>query len=269
MLRSSSRNAITCVLLGLLQAAPHAQAAVANMDISTVPLDPRSAAKPNIIFGLDDSGSMDFEVLLGTNDGAAWWLKPSSGSSSFVDSNGKLWFNANGNSGNDGANTWYKYAYLFPDGTASDARVLSDNNFDHYAIAPIPVFAFFRSHDYNPLYYDPQTTYKPWDPAYLSGATRTFTNATATAARSHPWFPTSGTATTVNLTANLSSPAANWTFRMLPGMTIPGASISGIVGRRNGGTWNNVTTNVAIAAGDTWDVAIPYYPATYYSLDTT
>ncbi len=56
---------------------------------------------------------------------------------------------------------------------------------------------------------------------------------------------------------------------MLPGMTIPGASISGIVGRRNGGTWNNVTTNVAIAAGDTWDVAIPYYPATYYAVDST
>jgi type IV pilus assembly protein PilY1 len=269
MTRSSSRNAIVFVLLGLLQAAPQAQAAVANMDISNVPLDVRSAAKPNIIFGLDDSGSMDFEVLLATNDGAAWWLKPSSGGSSFTDSSGKVWFNANGNSGNDGTNTWYKYAYLFPDGNASDARVLSDNNFDHYAIPPIPDFAFFRSHEYNPLYYDPQTTYKPWDPAYLSGATRTFSNATATAARSHPWFPSFGTATTVNLTANLSSPAANWTFRMLPGMTIPGASISGIVGRRNGGTWNNVTTNVAIAAGDIWDVAIPYFPATYYTLDTT
>ncbi len=270
MLRTPSRNAFVCALLALLQISWEAHAAVANMDISTVPLDVRSAAKPNIIFGLDDSGSMDFEVLLDTNDGAAWSLKPSSGASSFTDGSGKLWFNANGNAGNDGSgNTWYKYGYLFPDGTTSDARVMSDNTYDHFAIPPTPAFASFRSRQYNPLYYDPLTTYKPWDPAYISAATRTFSNASTTAARSHPWFPTSGSPTTINLTTNLSTAAANWTFRMLPGMTIPGASISGIVGRRNGGTWNNVTTNVVIAPGDTWDVAIPYYPATYYAVDST
>ena len=60
------------------------------MDISTVPLDVRSAAKPNIIFGLDDSGSMDFEVLLDTNDGAAWWLKPIVRRIWFTDGSGKL-----------------------------------------------------------------------------------------------------------------------------------------------------------------------------------
>jgi type IV pilus assembly protein PilY1 len=270
MMRTTSHTAVAWLWIALLEMSPAAQgASVANMDISTVPLDVRSAAKPNIIFGLDDSGSMDFEVLLNTNDGAAWWLKPSSGTPSFTDGSGKLWFNANGNPGNDSSGTWYKYAYLFPDGTASDARVLSDNTYDHYAIAPIPAFAFFRSHQYNPLYYDPQAIYAPWAPAYLSGATRTFSAASSSAARSHPWLPTAGSPTTVNLTTNLSSAAANWTFRMLPGMTIPGASISGIVGRRNAGTWNNVTTNLAIAPGDTWDVEIPYYLATYYVVDST
>ena len=133
MLRTPSHNAVVCALLALLPISWEAHAAVANMDISTVPLDVRSAAKPNIIFGLDDSGSMDFEVLLDTNDGAAWWLKPSSGASSFTDGNGKLWFNANGNSGSDGSgNTWYKYGDLFPDGTTSDARVMSDNTYDHF-----------------------------------------------------------------------------------------------------------------------------------------
>ena len=264
MLRPTSPKTLVWLLLVLLQAPWQAQAAVANMDISTVPLNASGTAKPNIIFGLDDSGSMDFEVLLQTNDGAAWWQKPSSGTSSFTDASGDLWFNANGNAGVDGANTWYKYAYLFPDGNASDARNNTDATYDHFAIAPIPAFAYFRSYQYNPLYYNPYTTYLPWDPAYLSGATRTFSAASTSAARSHPWLPTSGSPTTINLAASLSSAATNWTFRMLPGMTIPGASISGIVGRRNGGTWNNVTTNVAIAAGDYWDVQIPYYPATYY-----
>ncbi len=269
MLRPTLSLALVWPLLVLLQAPWQAQAAVANLDISSVPLDVRSAAKPNIIFGLDDSGSMDFEVLLSTNDGAAWWQKPSSGTSSFLDSSGTLWFNANGNAGVDGSSTWYKYAYLFPDGNGTDGRVNTDATYDHFAIAPIPAYAYFRSFQYNPIYYNPYTTYQPWDPAYLSGATRSFTAASTSAARSHPWLPTSGTATTVNLAASLSSAATNWTFRMLPGMTIPGATISGIVGRKNGGTWNNVTTNVAIAAGDTWDVQIPYYPATYYLIDAT
>src|SRR5262245_48455170 len=219
MSRTILRTTIAYLLPASLQGPWTARAAsVANMDLSNLPIDPRSAAKPNIIFGLDDSGSMDFEVLFATNDGAAWWLKPASGTSSFADGSGKLWFNPNGNSGNDSGNTWYKYAYLFPDGTASDARVLSDNAFDHYALPPISAFAYFRSHQYNPLYYDPQITYTPWASAYLAGATRAFSAASTTAARSHPWLPTAGSPTTINLTANSSSAAANWTFRMLSGM---------------------------------------------------
>src|SRR4051794_39275378 len=114
MLRSMTRNTLVWLMILTLElplAVVHA-AATANMDISSTPLDVRSAAKPNIIFALDDSGSMDNEVLVGTNDGAAWWLKPSSGSSGFTDSTGNLYFNANGNSGADSAGTWYKYTYL-------------------------------------------------------------------------------------------------------------------------------------------------------------
>ena len=111
----------------------------------------------------------------------------------FTDSSGKLLFNANGNAGVDGAKTWYKYVYLFPDGNASDARINTDATYDHFAIAPIPAYAYFRSYQYNPIYYNPNTTYQPWNPAYISGATRTFSAASTSAARSHPWFPTSGT----------------------------------------------------------------------------
>src|SRR5207342_3048293 len=108
MQRTSSHNAIVLILLALLQMPWQALAAVANIDISTVPLDPRSAAKPNIIFGLDDSGSMDSEVMVNANDGAVWWERTAA---SFADSSGNLLYNANGNAGNDGTKTWYKYIY--------------------------------------------------------------------------------------------------------------------------------------------------------------
>ena len=44
----------------------------ATTDVSKTPLMPSSVAKPNVIFGLDDSGSMDFEVMINSHDGALW-----------------------------------------------------------------------------------------------------------------------------------------------------------------------------------------------------
>ena len=87
----------------------------ASTDVSKTPLIPSSLAKPNVIFGLDDSGSMDFEVMINANDGALWW------SDTFVvngqtgtgwDANGAPLFNATGNSGSG----WTKFSYLFPNG---------------------------------------------------------------------------------------------------------------------------------------------------------
>ena len=97
MLRSMTRHTLVWLMiltLGLSWQAVHAAVVTPNMDLSTVPLDVRSVAKPNIIFGLDDSGSMDNELLLPTNDGAAWWQRPGSGASGYTDATGKLYFNA-------------------------------------------------------------------------------------------------------------------------------------------------------------------------------
>jgi type IV pilus assembly protein PilY1 len=231
-------------------------------DLASVPLDMKSSVKPNVIFALDDSGSMDFEVLLSTSDGALWWEKTAK---SFV-SNGVPSFNSSGVSGTSGSQTWYKYAYLFPNGSTTDARHLTDSTYDHFAIPPIPAYAWVRSAAYNPLFYDPSDTYVPWKPAYVGGGTRTFIGASPTAARSHPIDGTLAH----DLTATLTSTNSNWTFKMLPGMTIPGVSISGITGKKNGsGAFGAVTTNYAIPSNETWDVSIPYFMATYYVLDST
>jgi type IV pilus assembly protein PilY1 len=244
----------------------HAVANAAATDISQMPLDAKSQATPNLIFGIDDSGSMDSEVLLATNDGALWW---DAGTRAFWSASGVLNFNTNGVAGNSGGTTWYKYVYLFPNGSGSGNRTYSDATYDHFGIPPTPAYVFMRSADYNTLYYNPMVTYTPWEPAYISGATRTFPDVAPTAARSHPWYPTTGTPTSFDLTQSSSVTTTNWTFRMLPGMTIPGATIPGIQGRRNGGALNPVTTDYAIPAGETWDVSIPYFPATFWVKDST
>src|SRR5690606_25126082 len=94
-----------------------------------------------------------------------------------------------------------EYGYLFPNGYgASDTRNYTDT---YAAVPPLPAFGFIRSHEYNPMYYNPAITYRPWTPGWINGALRSFANASPIAARSHPWFPTSGTATTMNLTATV------------------------------------------------------------------
>ncbi len=106
-MKTTTKLAIACCL-------PLAQATAfaATTDISQMPLDAKSQATPNLIFGIDDSGSMDSEVLLATNDGALWW---DAGTRTFWSSSGVLNFNTNGVAGSGGGTTWYKYVYLFPE----------------------------------------------------------------------------------------------------------------------------------------------------------
>jgi len=242
-----------CVALVWSQLFTPAWAAV---DIAQVPLDAISNVKPNIIFGMDDSGSMDFEVMLGTNDGSFWW---DTSTKRGWDATGKFYFNQTGNTGSQSDGNWTKYAYLFPNGCASDKRILCDSN-SHYAVPPTPQFAALRSSYYNPIYYDTFKTYSPWPSAYVSGSTRTFSAASPTAPRSHPVTSSTGS---MNLTATLTSTSSNWIFRMLAGMVVPGATIPGIRTSSTGtGSWSDVTTDTTLT-GSTW-ASIPYYPATFY-----
>ena len=42
-------------------------------DYSNVPLPAKKRPNPNLIFSIDDSGSMDGEIAINANDGAAWY----------------------------------------------------------------------------------------------------------------------------------------------------------------------------------------------------
>lgn len=191
---------------------------------------------PALVLAIDDSGSMDSEVLLPTNDGALWWH---TGDQSFVGRNqndnleaGALNYNGAGNANS----TWKKYTYLFPNGTGTGNRLYGDATNDHFAAPPLPQFAFLRSPNYNGQYYDPTQTYLPWPSSYG----QTFSHADPTNA---PSDPVRG-GNSINLTTTLTSTTANWLFRTQNGMkNVDGTTF----------TTENSTS-------------FSYYPATYYVL---
>ena len=164
-------------LIGALLAALPITSSAGPLSLVDTPLFLANQVNPNIILAIDDSGSMDFEVLLPTNDGALWW---DDSAESFVDASGNLNFEAD-----------MKYVYLFPNGqsnTYNGKRVYDDGSSSHYAIPPTKEFAYTRSPDFNKAYYNPDVDYTPW-PSF--GAT-TFGNVNEKAA---PWDPYIGTGT--------------------------------------------------------------------------
>lgn len=243
----------TCVLISM--AILLSSGAVRATDVSKSPLVPSSAAKPNVIFGMDDSGSMDFEVMLSTNDGALWWNDSTvfnGVTGTGWDSTGTALFNTQGTSGNG----WTKMAYLFPNGCDSATRILCDSS-GHYAIAPTYQFAWLRSSTYNPLYYNPGVSYTAWTSAYVGGALKSYANAPGTAAPSHPQFTT-----VTDLTANVALPTSttgNTIFQMQPGMVVPAG---GKIYKNS--AWVTQASNFTVPAGSSYKAAIGYYPATYW-----
>lgn len=196
---------------------------------------------PNIVLAVDDSGSMDSEILLPTNDGALWWH---TGDQSFVgrdQADNQAAGSINYNNTGTASSTWKKYVYLFPNGTGTGNRIYADATNDHYAVPPYPQYAFLRSAAYNKAYYDPSVTYTPWPSTYG----QIFANANPISAASDP---TRG-GNPINLTQNLNSSTDNWKFRVQPGMKY----ITG------------TTLNTHASANS---VAIEYFPATYYTVTT-
>jgi type IV pilus assembly protein PilY1 len=243
--------------LAALIALPHV-AGAAQFDLSDVPMYLAGRPKPNLMMAYDDSGSMDFEVsIAGTVDGALWWrfsdgrFYGRNGSDGNAFDAATLSGPLNVNPTNDNAQTYQKYAYLFPNGlwnnVATERARRTFSSSDHAAIPPTREFAFARSADYNAVYYNPNVRYLPWGPANNGTATYTFANATPTAVESHPLF-TASTSTPLprfDLTQNVDQSAADWTFKMYPGMILPAGAYFQYCYRDNGdcrGGWIGPTS---------------------------
>lgn len=215
------------------------------LSLSQAPLFTMNSVKPNIITVIDDSGSMDFEVVVPTNDGALWW---SVDNNSFVDS-GTLYDNFGGSANDD----WKKFVYLFPNGTGTGNRVYSDGSHDHFAIPPFIQFGYMRSADYNKAYYDPNETYEPW----LEYGVTTFDDITPSAAPSDPVEGSS----TLNLTADMESSSGNYVFKVRPGMVVPKSTYY------YDGSWHTALSDITMSS--IVNMGVRYYPATYYQKVTT
>jgi len=286
--------ASTLALAGLLAAAASSQAT----DLAELPLKASVLAKPNVIFGMDDSGSMDFEVMVYANDGAFWW-DYNAGKGWGVDSahpNSALrtltapWFNASGAS----SSQWRKMSYLFPNGSGDGNRVLTDSANEHFAIMPTTEFAFLRwagvyydsttakyksaptdpaaSTSHNPLYYNTLVTYAPWAPAQLSTGAVTPGAASLTQAKSHPMYGSG----TFNLTSDIFSTNTNAVFTAFPKMTLPAKTSAKRVQRQeckasdNTGctSWSDVTTQGFASDSKLTRVAMDYYAPTFWVKET-
>ena len=217
-------------------------------NLAELPLKASVLAKPNVIFAMDESGSMDAEVMIdGTFQG--WFYGNYQNTS--------LYPNGTRRTG-AAAGDWALF-YLFPDGTGAGNRVYGDPDKAYgYAIPPTTEVAWTRSADYNSIYYDSSKTYVPWSPGYISGTTATsFADASTTAARSHPVLG----ATTIALNADLTSNAADWKFTFLAGMTIPvgAANVQCYFAAYPGGLPYTVPTSRGLCTA-----TMTYYPATFW-----
>jgi len=236
-------------------------------DIANLPLKASVLAKPNVIFALDDSGSMDWEVLFNTSSGQVYWRQDATGSF------GSAWDTANKRPFTT-ASGFSPLSYLFPMGTGTGGALYASTNGNGRAAPPIGQLAWLRSSAFNPLYYDTMVTYPAWSPAYVSGTARTYADAPTNAARSHPG-PLGSAAATLNVGANWNSGSANWsagadndfTFRVLAGMVLPAGTVVSATTSSSGICSGGLTTLSAattVPSGASCRASIPYYPATFW-----
>jgi type IV pilus assembly protein PilY1 len=225
-------------------------------DLSELPLKSSVYNKPNVIIGFDDSGSMDWEMLLKTNQGSVWF-----------DTNAGTMWNGTGFKNNVGESLYY----LFPvanSGGAFDYLPVSGSG---DGVPPTVQFAAMRSSEYNPLYYDPSITYHPWAPGYVTGVEKAYpaidiSNAAAGSPVVSGWStPRNYNGTTKTWSGSSLNLVKDTTVqvRIYKKMAIPaGAVYCTTSSSCTPGTTNN--TGASISAGGTGNMRVPYYPATYW-----
>lgn len=240
------------------------------VEIDQDPLFLVPPVKPALVMAVDDSGSMDSEILLDANDGALWWdsdndsftgLGSNASGTGDVPAPGRLNFNTSG--GNN--SRWQKYTYVFPNGSSNnDGRRLGLS--DHHGVPPIPEFAFARSPEFNSIYFNPAIEYPPWP----SEGSQQFSDADEAAAQADPERGSQ----TWNLKQTVKRDDRHWTFTFYRGMTIPAgteikeADDDACSAEDIPEDWAATTQDIEIKEDDC-EVAVAYYPATFWLKETT
>ncbi len=196
MRQSLMQRALLGALVALLAHGLIAGSQAAELNLSDVPLFLGFRVEPNILFVVDDSGSMDWEVMVPSSNGLFTGTQPDgtspagTGSVKHRDSDDDGQAECDFNSG-----TFFGYLYVveFGENTYGDDG-LDCNTADDEAWR-------IRTSAFNPLYFDPTRTYTPWPGVDANG--NAFQNMPITAARANPYNPNSET---IDLTRHNS----NW-----------------------------------------------------------
>jgi type IV pilus assembly protein PilY1 len=271
-MKAKLQSGIALTALAGLLSGPAAQAT----DVADLPLKASVLAKPTVIFGMDDSGSMDWEVLLDTNSGLLWW----NGVSAWDSTTGKPLRSSDKT----------PYAYLFPLGSNTGGQLYAYDNYYGQAVPPTNEFAWLRASHFNPLYYDSMVTYAPWSPAYVDndgdtdddGSKISYANASTSNALSHPLY-SSGPKLAVGSSWTSSNSLFDdngYMFRVQGGMKLPvgtyvyaQSTTSGVcrasgTGKSATWTWRTLTAEVTVEAGLACWAGIPYFPATFWHAES-
>ncbi|MGE3541425.1 MAG: pilus assembly protein [Candidatus Tectimicrobiota bacterium] len=176
-------------------------ALAAPLDLLNVPIYLSSAVEPNVLLVIDDSGSMDWEVITRdfANDGRYTGTQPDGTSPAGAGSVRHRDSDDDGRSdcgfGVLGGQTIYGYAYGVEFATntyTDDTRDCNTADEEEWR---------FRNSDFNLLYFDPLQTYLPWEG--LDAAGQPYQNMDIRAAKDNPYDPNS-------LTIDLTQHNANW-----------------------------------------------------------
>ncbi|MEW5790158.1 MAG: pilus assembly protein [Pseudomonadota bacterium] len=159
---------LAALVLGLYQADTGRVSAASNLALANDPLFLKQAVEPNVMFLIDDSGSMDAEVMTPYTD------------SGYVEASRNIYkvyrkgtYLYNGNLG----------GYIFNNGS-NNAGPLNNGLGYVPSSDPRP-----RSYQWNSIYYNPNMTYTPWP----GTDTKTFGNANPKAAPNDPMDAAAGT----------------------------------------------------------------------------
>jgi type IV pilus assembly protein PilY1 len=266
---NSRWHRLNALVMGALLAV--AAGAQVQAEIAQTPLAVSVGVPPNILLAVDDSASMDAEILVPTNDGALWWHTEDR---SFV-GRGRHDSPFNFNEAGLATSTWKRYVYLLPNGVGTGRRVVGDGSHAHFAIPPIPEFAFARSPSYNTAYFNPRTSYEPW----VDHTGERMPDADPGAA---PTDPVRGTST-FKLTASVNENACvaqsgsgevlegdGQVFMFQPGMTVPTGTCFKLIDnpRDDDAPWGQdrdwqVASEPRTVTRQT-RIAFEYFPASFY-----
>lgn len=196
MLRSSAIRSVLRLVLGGVCLGALSPLAAAPLRLSQVPLFLSLKAHPNIVFVIDDSGSMDWEVLTQdvANDGRLTGKQPNGSDA------GQGTVRHRAGCGFGVGQSFYGYIYGVDIGPGV-ARNLYDDDARDCNTADDQDWRF-RNADFNSLYFHPDPTrlYTPW--AGVDAAGNPFRDMPVTAAKVNPYDPQSPTVDLTRSSAN-------------------------------------------------------------------